>query len=163
MTGVQTCALPIFGVVRVGEVAQTRLPLPVKVFPLILVSVASTGWYALDAVNAAVPSVPPVPMFNVELSVPASVKVFETLRVFAFVTVKVPVLVEIVSPLIDVAVATPKNGVVKVGEVDKTTDPLPVDVVTPVPPLFTAMVVPLQTPVVIVPTVTIELLPAKGD
>ena len=55
------------------------------------------------------------------------------------------------------------RSVVKVGEVDKTTDPLPVDVVTPVPPLFTAMVVPLQTPVVIVPTVTIELLPAKGD
>ena len=48
--------------------------------------------------------------------------------------------VGIVVLLILVAVATPKTGVVKVGEVDKTTLPEPVAVVTPVPPLATGSV-----------------------
>jgi hypothetical protein len=34
-------------------------------------------------------------------------------------------------------VGVPNMGVVKVGEVDKTTEPVPVEVVTPVPPLTT--------------------------
>jgi hypothetical protein len=98
-------------------------------------------------------------------SVPASVSVFEAFRVFPSAMVKVEPVAGVVNVtlLTVVAVAAPSVGVVRVGEVDKTTEPLPVDVVTPVPPLFTAIVVPLQTPVVIVPTVTIELLPAKGD
>jgi hypothetical protein len=49
-------------------------------------------------------------------------------------------------------VGVPKIGVTKVGLVFKTKLPLPVEVVVPVPPFATAMVVPLQTPDVIVPT-----------
>jgi hypothetical protein len=37
-------------------------------------------------------------------------------------------------------VGVPKTGVTKVGDVDKTLLPEPVDVVTPVPPLVTAKV-----------------------
>jgi len=44
----------------------------------------------------------------------------------------------------------PKIGVTNVGEVDNTTLPVPVDVVTPVPPLATASVAdkPAAVPVV---------------
>ena len=49
-------------------------------------------------------------------------------------------------------VGVPRIGVTKVGEVDNTLLPDPVDVVTPVPPLSTAIVVPFHTPVAIVPT-----------
>ena len=38
----------------------------------------------------------------------------------------------------------PKTGVTKVGEVDKTTEPVPVEDVTPVPPLATGSAVPDQ-------------------
>jgi hypothetical protein len=52
----------------------------------------------------------------------------------------------------EVPVAAPIFGVVKLGLLDKTTLPVPVEVVTPVPPLTTAMVVPLQVPEDMVPT-----------
>jgi hypothetical protein len=42
----------------------------------------------------------------------------------------------------DVAVATPREGVVREGEVERTTDPEPVEVVVPVPPLATGSAVP---------------------
>jgi len=45
----------------------------------------------------------------------------------------------------------PSIGVTKVGLVDKTTEPVPVEVVTPVPPLFTATVVPFHIALVIEP------------
>ena len=47
-------------------------------------------------------------------------------------------------------VGVPSTGVTKVGEVDNTTEPVPVDVVTPVPPLATARVAdkPAAVPVV---------------
>jgi hypothetical protein len=51
----------------------------------------------------------------------------------------------------------PNAGVVKVGLFDRTTLPVPVEVVVPVPPLRTAIVVPFHTPVVIVPTLVKEL------
>ena len=44
----------------------------------------------------------------------------------------------------------------RVGEVDNTVATVPVEVVTPVPPLATAIVVPVHTPVVIVPMETKE-------
>jgi hypothetical protein len=37
-------------------------------------------------------------------------------------------------------VGVPSNGVTNVGEVDRTTEPVPVEVVTPVPPLATGNV-----------------------
>ena len=43
------------------------------------------------------------------------------------------------------------------------TAPLPDKDVNPVPPLLTLIAVPLQVPVVIVPTVVIELEPAAGE
>ena len=43
-----------------------------------------------------------------------------------------------------VALALPRIGVTNVGDVDKTVSPLPVDVVTPVPPLRTGNAVPLK-------------------
>ena len=39
-----------------------------------------------------------------------------------------------------VAVATPRVGVVRLGDVERTTEPEPVDVVAPVPPLATGRV-----------------------
>ena len=56
-------------------------------------------------------------------------------------------------------VGVPRIGVTKVGLVDNTTFPDPVDVVTPVPPYATANVDPFQVPDVIVPTpVKLELV-----
>ena len=49
-------------------------------------------------------------------------------------------------------VGVPKIGVTNVGLVDKTKLPEPVELVTPVPPCATSMVVALQIPEVIVPT-----------
>jgi hypothetical protein len=45
----------------------------------------------------------------------------------------------------------PKSGVVKDGEVLRTTDPVPVEVVTPVPPYATATVLPCHVPELTVP------------
>ena len=46
--------------------------------------------YALAAVNAAVPNVPPAPTLRVEPSVPARVRVFETERDLPLVTIDPP-------------------------------------------------------------------------
>ena len=68
------------------------------------------------------------------------------------------ILAEIVDGQVNVPVlklpdvGVPSNGVTNVGEFDNTTEPVPVEVVVPVPPLATAIVVPFQTPEVIVPT-----------
>ena len=50
-------------------------------------------------------------------------------------------------------VGVPSTGVVKDGDVDKTTEPEPVDEVTPVPPLATAKVAesPAALPVMLIP------------
>jgi hypothetical protein len=69
---------------------------------------------------------------------------------FLYPTGLVPSTVQLLS-VPDVGV--PKTGVVSVGEVDKTTEPDPVDVVTPVPPLATTSV-PAK---VMVPDVVIGL------
>jgi hypothetical protein len=49
-----------------------------------------------------------------------------TAKVLALVRVKVPVVLEIISPLMLVAVATPKTGATKVGVFDRTIFPVPV-------------------------------------
>jgi hypothetical protein len=54
--------------------------------------------------------------------------------------VSVPVVAVIAKPLTLVTVATPRLGVVSVGDEDSTTLPVPVEVVTPVPPEATASV-----------------------
>src|SRR5262249_42137565 len=82
----------------------------------------------------------------VEPSTPANVSVLLTVRVLAFASVKVPVLVLIVKLLMLVAVATPRTGVTSVGEVASTKLPLPVwlVVVSAVPPAI-ASEVPIRT------------------
>ncbi len=68
--------------------------------------------------------------------------------------------VDIGSPVAFVSVAddgVPNAGVIKVGLLDKTKLPVPVELVTPVPPFATPIVVPLQVPLVIVPTVVISV------
>jgi hypothetical protein len=63
----------------------------------------------------------------------------EVASVELLASVNVPLVVDVTDrPLMVVAVATPREGVTSVGEVDRTTSPDPVDVVTPVPPLATA-------------------------
>ena len=57
-----------------------------------------------------------------------------------FANVRVPVVVLIVAPFMLVAVATPRTGVTSVGVVLRTTEPVPVLVVTPVPPASTGSV-----------------------
>jgi len=89
------------------------------------------------------PKVPPEPMFRVELSVPDNPRVLFTVSVLLVVPpaiLKPVASADSVNPFNDVAVATPNVGVTKVGELDNTTLPEPVEVVTPVPPLATGNV-----------------------
>ena len=64
---------------------------------------------------------------SVTPSVPSMVIVLRTENVLPFVRLKVPVLPVIVRPLMLVAVAAPRTGVTKVGEVARTTLPVPVE------------------------------------
>ena len=99
----------------------------------------ASGAYAVDE-NAFVPSVPPAPMLSVEPSVPANVSVFETVNVFDVVppaTAKPVAFAVNERPFTVVAVAAPRVGVTRVGEVVRTTFPDPLVAVTdkaPVPP-----------------------------
>ena len=110
------------GVVRVGEVPRTTLPDPVEVVtpvpPLVTPSVPVTP--VVSGRPVALVSVPDdgVPRAPPEVS-------------------KVE-LDGIVVPLMLVAVAAPRLGVVRLGEVERTTEPEPVEVVAPVPPPLTA-------------------------
>ena len=79
-------------------------------------------------VNALVPRVPPVPMFNVDASVPAKVKLLLAVSVLPSTMVRVePVAGAVIATLFTVvAEATPKVGVVKLGDVANTASPVPV-------------------------------------
>ena len=113
----------MFGVVRVGEVCNTTEPVPVDVVlpvppdatgnvPVVRadVDVAYTAPLAVKEVSP----VPPLPVGRVPLT---------------------PVDNGRPVPLVKVTdCGVPNIGVTKVGEVLRTTDPVPVEVVTPVPP-----------------------------
>lgn len=87
-------------------------------------------------------------------SVPERVSVLVKLRVFAAVPVRVYVPVVNVLPLIEVAVATPREGVVKVGEVARTTFPDPVVASSPKIPELSYRILPFVPEVIPVdPTV----------
>ena len=81
---------------------------------------------------------------NVLPSVPARVNVLLAVKVLPSAIVSVDPVAGAVSAtlLIEVADATPKTGVTKVGVFDKTTATVPVDDVTPVPPEATGRAEP---------------------
>jgi hypothetical protein len=118
-------------VVRVGLVARTKLPEPVE--DVVPVPPEATGsvpvvrtdvleaYTAPFAVNDARP-VPPLPVASVPVTPVLSGR---------------PEQLESV-PLVGV----PRTGVTSVGLEDRTTLPVPVEVVTPVPPLATGRAVP---------------------
>ena len=97
---------------------------PARVKELLIVSVL------LAAPKASVPSlvvtVRPFVKVKVFPSVPASVILLLAVKVFPEATVKVPVVLVMVTPLMEVAVAAPSEGVVKAGLVANTKSPLPV-------------------------------------
>ena len=77
-------------------------------------------------------------------SVPARVKELLAVNVLPSAIVSVDPVAGAVSAtlLIEVADATPRVGVTKVGEFDNTTDVVPVEDVTPVPPEVTGRAEP---------------------
>lgn len=79
-------------------------------------------------VTAVLTRVPDVGKVTVVMPVVVKVKLFapDKANATVFGIVKVPVEDVIVNPLIDVAVAAPKDGVVRDGDVARTTDPVPV-------------------------------------
>ena len=122
------------------------MPSDFKYFPL---AVVCAGAKALKAALAEVCPVPPLAIAKVAES-PAAVPEVFWLNVGQ---VKVPVL-----KLPEAGV--PNAGVTKEGELDNTTEPEPVEVVTPVPPLATGSV-PV-TPVVKGKPVTFVMVPDAG-
>lgn len=107
-------------VVKVGEVPNTKLPEPVS-------SVTAVIKFALEGVanQAAMPV--PSPVTPVEMGRPvALVSVPEDGVPSAPPLTKMVELAGMVLPLMEVAVATPKTGVTKVGEVARTPLPVPV-------------------------------------
>ena len=113
-------------------------------------------------VTAVLTSVPDVG--SVTFVAPVEVRVIELAPLVASVEplaiVNVPVLVEIARPLIDVAVATPSTGVVRVGDVARTTEPLPVTAETVVPLIFNTLPVPAVSNVLFV-KVSVVALPTS--
>jgi len=108
-------ATPRTGVVSVGDVARTMLPEPVVALPS-AVTVPLVG-SVIDVVPVAV---------IVTGKAPACVTLAAVDSVLALAIDSVPVVVLIDRPLMLVAVATPRTGVVSVGDVARTTAPLPV-------------------------------------
>ena len=106
----------------------------------------AAGAYAVEAVNAAEPSVPPAPILSVEESVPASVSVFETVNVFDVVEPPASVnpVVNGVSVIPLIAVDVEVNSVAEDGIVVPFTDVTPANaVIVPVPCATVIAVVPI--------------------
>jgi hypothetical protein len=115
--------VPKAGVTKVGDVPNTNAPLPVSSLITPANSelvVAAKVLNLLDVVaNVAVPAgIVTVPLAVADVTI-------------LVVPLKLPAIVK--PPL-------PMDGVVNDGEVDRTTLPVPVEVVTPVPPLATDIV-----------------------
>ena len=120
-----------------------------------------------SVVTAVLTNVPDVGSVTLVVAVVVSVKekAPDVARVEPSAKVKVdPVAgAVIVTLLMDVAEATPNVGVTSVGEFDNTTDPVPVDVVVPVPPLAT-LSVPLSVIAPVVPVLGVNpVVPALND
>ena len=120
-------ATPMTGVPKVGEVAKTTTPVPVssEITPANWADVVAANTERLFADEVKVPVVGKV-AFVAPVEVSVMLFAPEVAKVEPFAKVSVPVLVVMVRPLRLVAVATPNTGVTKVGEVAKTTTPVPV-------------------------------------
>src|SRR3990167_7742102 len=120
-------AAPRTGVTRVGVSAKTKAPDPVssEITPSSSAEVVAAK---TDNLLLVYVTVPPAPKATDELSVPVKVKVLEAVKVLPSAIVKVAEVAGAVrvSLLIVVAVATPRTGVTKVGEVARTAKPDPV-------------------------------------
>ena len=122
LVSVTDVGVPSKGVTNVGLVANTFAPLPVS------------SVKAVD--NCADVNEPHDVAFPTEVIAPVK---------FALV-ITLPAVSPAAVPVIFVptkAEGVPSAGVTNVGLVDRTTEPVPVDVVTPVPPLATGKAVPL--------------------
>jgi hypothetical protein len=165
--------IPKSGVTRIGEFAKTFAPVPVEV--VTPVPPLATGRTPVTPVVSG----KPVQLVSVpEDGVPNT----GVTRVGEFDKTFEPVPVDVVTPVPPLAtgsvpvtpvvsgrpvqlvsvpeVGVPKIGVTRVGEVERTFEPDPVDVVTPVPPLATGNV-PV-TPVVSGKPVQLVSVPEDG-
>ena len=142
-------ATPIVGVINVGLSLNTNSPVPVSSLITPANSLELVAENALNLFDVYV-TVPPVPNATFELSVPVNVSVLLAVNVFPLTTVSVPVVVLIVNPLIDVAVATPNVGVISVGLLSNTILPVPVILLTCVPLIFNTLPVPAVSKVLLV-------------
>jgi hypothetical protein len=131
LVNVTLAGVPSVGVTNVGELANTKAPVPVS-------SVTAEARLADDGVAKKVATPAPNPLTPVEIGRPV-----------AFVNVTLA--------------GVPSVGVTSVGEVDKTVLPVPVEVVTPVPPFATGKAVP-EYAIASVPAVVIgEPVTDKND
>ena len=122
-------------VVKVPSLTLKLPPTTLVIFPVAL-SVVNAPVLAVVAPTVMPLIVPPVSVAPLETRV-LSVAVDDAPRVVKLPAagVTLPMM-----PCSDVAVATPRTGVTRVGLLDSTTFVVPVLVVTPVPPLATAKV-----------------------
>ncbi len=115
--------------------------------------------FGVTSVGVLAKTSDPVPVSS-EMT-PASSEEDVAARADSLSVVTTSVLLEgMLVPLIDVALAAPREGVVRLGEVESTTDPVPVEVVTPVPPFATATVPVSPTVTAASPFVTAMFVPA---
>ena len=127
--------VPKTGVTRVGEVANTKDPVPVlsEITPANSEEVVAANTLSLLPVVVKVPAVGNVTLV-VAVVVRVKLKAPEVAKVELSANVKVAALAGVVKVtlLMLVAEATPKTGVTRVGDVANTKDPLPVSsVITP--------------------------------
>jgi hypothetical protein len=150
--------VPRAGVTKIGEVLRTTEPVPVEevtpVPPFATGSVPETPVVNGKLVQLAklpevgVPSTGVVnvgefivgELLNTRLPVPVDIDVPEPPLAIGKIPVTPVVKGKPVVLVKTPEVGVPRRGVIRVGEVLNTTEPVPVDVVTPVPPLVTAKV-----------------------
>ena len=91
-------------------------------------------------------------------SVPAKVRLLLTASVLPFVNVNVPVVLVIVRPLKLVPVATTRTGVTSVGDVARTTEPVPVLAVAATPLMLKLLPVPAVSYVLLVRVAVLDVV-----
>jgi hypothetical protein len=130
-------ASPITGVISVGEFDKTTDPDPVLVITPVPPSVTASG---LDKVREVANASPKIGVNNVGESAKTLLPVPVLSTEIKLLNISVANALDAVSPEICklVANASPSVGVMSVGEIASTTDPIPVLVVVPVPPLVIA-------------------------